>query len=164
MSIWIDCRNRLFSGTAIHELGESLTGISKYMKNFFIFTALIVVCSLSVLGQDCSILKNGTYRVEYDSSFSNYPKSLYRIVNNNCYVTENNNQEKYHIVKLNKCAFRLTSDKILDTSKLTQLEKLLTKREPFFDIYKVDGNTYYFVYRVDLHVQSYSGRFLKVKD
>lgn len=145
-------------------VGRKFNGHLENMKHFFIFTALIIICSLSVFGQDCSILKNGTYQIEYDTSFKNYPKRLYQIENNNCYVTENNTKEKYHIVKLNKCAFRLESEKLLDTSKLTQLEKQLAKREPFFDIYKVDGNTYYFVYRIDLHVQSFSGRFSKIKD
>lgn len=102
--------------------------------------------------------------MEYDSLFKDYPKYHYKLVNNKCYVIDDGKEKEYDIIKFSECRFRLKSNEPIDTTKFTPLQKVLYRQQPFFDIYKVEGNNYYFVNRVDLHVQSYSGRFARIKD
>lgn len=134
--------------------------MAKYL--FLLFFNLVGF--YSAFGQGCSQLKNGTYIIEYDSSFRNYPKFGYEIVNKNCYIVEDGKKKVYDIIKIGECQFRLKSNEPVDTTNFTPLQKALHMQQPFFDIYKVEGNYYYFVNRVDLHVQIYSGRFVRVKD
>ena len=132
------------------------------MKQIFILT-LIIIPFVS-FAQNCSQLKNGIYKIEYDSSFRNYPKQFYEILNNECFVTVDRQKTKYEIKRTSECSFRLISDEIVDTSKLNDLQKVHLKQKPYFDIYNVEANSYYFVFRVDLHIQSYSGKFIKVEE
>ena len=133
------------------------------MIKHFIFLLFILATSHSISGQICSQLTNGTYVTEFDSSFKNYPKSHFKVKDNKYYLIKKNKREKYEIIKLDKCSFRLKK-KLLDTTGFTEFQKLLSRQQPYFDIYKVEGNFYYFVFRVNLHTQSYSGRFLRIKD
>ena len=43
----------------------------------------------------------------------------------------------------------------------TDLQKMLLQQKPYFEIYKVEENEYYFICRIDLHVQCYSGKFIR---
>jgi len=118
--------------------------------------------------QNCSQLRNGTYRIEYDYneiSKDSYPKNIYEIVNGKCFVTfENGERKEFDIIKFGVCSFRLESNEILDTTNFTPLQKVLSMQRPYFDILKTEGNQYYFIFKIDLHVRSFSGRFLRMKD
>ena len=72
--------------------------------------------------------------------------------------------KEYDIIKLSDCQFLLKDNEPIDTSNFTPLQKALYKQQPFFDIYKVEEDFYYFVNRVDLHIQNYSGRFTRIKE
>jgi hypothetical protein len=107
------------------------------------------------------MLKDGVYNIEYDSVFKNYPKHKFEINGNQYSTFENDVNKNFEIIKINDCSFRLKNDEIIDESKLTDLQKVLVKQKPYFEIYKVEGDVYYFICRVDLHVQCYSGKFIK---
>ena len=128
----------------------------KYLLIIFFLTNLFFV-----QGQSCQMLKDGVYNIEYDSVFKNYPKHKFEINGNQYSTFENDVNKNFEIIKINDCSFRLKNDEIIDESKLTDLQKVLVKQKPYFEIYKVEGDVYYFICRVDLHVQCYSGKFIK---
>ena len=114
-----------------------------------------------VQAQNCQIPKDGKYKIEYDSVFQNYPKHNFEI-KGNLYSTFGNDVKKdFEIIKITDCSFRLENKEIIDESKLTDLQKMLIKQQPYFEIHKVEGNVYYFICRIDLHVQCYSGKFIR---
>jgi hypothetical protein len=128
----------------------------KYLLIIFFLTNLFFVQA-----QSCQMLKDGVYNIEYDSVFKNYPKHKFEINGNQYSTFENDVNKNFEIIKINDCSFRLKNDEIIDESKLTDLQKVLVKQKPYFEIYKVEGDVYYFICRVDLHVQCYSGKFIK---
>jgi hypothetical protein len=134
------------------------------MRKYLIFLFLTLTGFNSVSGQNNSPLPDGTYIIEPDSLFRFYPKSRYEIAKNKCYIVENGKKYEYDFIGFGKHQFRLKSNALIDTTNFTPLQKYLNSRQPFFDIYKVDGDYYYFVNRVDLHVRIYSGRFVKIKE
>jgi hypothetical protein len=62
---------------------------------------------------------------------------------------------------LSNCSFRLENNAKVDESKLTEVQRMLAKQKPYFEIIKVEGNVYYFVCRIDLHIQCGSGKFIR---
>jgi hypothetical protein len=134
-----------------------------FMKQMLlILFAIAIFCS--AYSQNCSHLKNGTYDLVYDSLYQNYSKGRYEILDSTCYVIQDGLKKEYELKNPYDCRFWLVSKDVIDTTKLNNLAKILLKRQPFYDIYKVEGNTYYFVLRVDLHVRIYSGRFIKLEN
>lgn len=132
------------------------------MKVLKLFS-IILLASFShnnLYSQNCSQLKNGTYKIEYDRSFKGYKKYIYEFINDTCYITGDTGREKFQITRSSNCTFRLKSEKPLDESNMTDFQKIISKQKPFYDIYKVDKNMYWFVLRVDLHVQECSGKFI----
>ncbi|MDP5000618.1 MAG: hypothetical protein NWQ15_01870 [Flavobacterium sp.] len=131
----------------------------KNMK--YLFFILFLVSLASVQAQNCHMLKDGKYRVEYDSVFKNYPKYSFEIKGNVYYKFENEIKRDFKIIKISDCSFSLENDEIIDESKLTDLQKMLLQQKPYFEIYKVEENEYYFICRIDFHVQCYSGKFIR---
>ena len=130
----------------------------------YLYILLILVNIYTLSAQKCSLPKAGKYDVVYDSEFKNHPKYNFEIIGNHYYIFEDGKKREYEIVKLNDCSFRLENDEIIDETKLTELQKVLNKQKPYFDIYKIEGNKYYFIYRIDLHIQSYSGQFIQRRE
>jgi hypothetical protein len=126
-----------------------------------LYILLVSLNIYSLTAQNCTLPKDGKYIVEYDSEFRNRPKYNFEIVGDHYYAYENGQKKEYKIVKLNDCSFRFQNEEIIDETKLTELQKMLNKQKPYFDIYKVEKNIYYFVCRIDLHIQSYSGKFIR---
>ena len=116
----------------------------------------------TVFAQNCSNLKNGIYDIEYDSLFREYPKARFEIAGDTCYVTTNGVRKYYEMVIFYKCTFSLRDTAKIDKTKLTEFQKQSLSRKPFYEIYKVDGNSYFFIYKVDAHIQINSGRFVKI--
>jgi hypothetical protein len=128
----------------------------KYLLLIFFLTNLFFVQA-----QSCQMLKDGKYSIEYDSVFKDYPKHKFEIKGNQYTAFENEIDKNFEIIKISDCSFRLKNDEIINESKLTDLQKMLLKQKPYIEIYKVEGNEYYFIYRINLHVQSYSGKFIR---
>jgi hypothetical protein len=128
---------------------------------FLLFSFAIFYSGFS---QNCSHLKNGTYELVYDSAYQNYPKAQYEVLDSICYVTQDGIKKEYKIKTPYECRFWLVSTEVIDTTKLNNLQKYLFQRQIFYDIYKVESNTYYFILRVDLHVRIYSGKFIKLEN
>lgn len=126
-----------------------------------LFFTLFIVSLASVQAQNCHMLKNGKYSIEYDTKFKNYPKYEFEIKGNVYYKFENDIKRDFKIIKISDCSFSLENDEIIDESKLTDLQKMLVQQKPYFEIYKVEENEYYFICRIDLHVQCYSGKFIR---
>ncbi len=127
------------------------------MKKYL--TIIILSLCLSSFGQNCSILKNGKYETQYDDK--NHGSSLFEIKENHYYTYEDNAKKDYEIVTLSDCSFQLKNNEKVDESKLTEFQKIISKQKPYFEIIKVEGNTYYFVCRIDLHIQCGTGKFIK---
>jgi len=118
--------------------------------------------SFTSFGQNCSMLKDGKYEIQYDTKERNL--SLFEIDGNHYYAFEDGDKKDYEIKMLSNCSFRLENNDKVDESKLTEVQKMLGKQKPYFEIIKVEKNVYYFVCRIDLHVQCGSGKFIRKEE
>lgn len=108
-------------------------------------------------------MNDGKYKVIYDKQFSDYPKFEFEIVGQN--LTEINSElsRRYQIENLEENSFRLKSlEKQRDS--LTEFQKILTsKGKPYYEITDCKNDTIDFTMRVNLHVISHSGKFVRLK-
>ena len=125
---------------------------------------VIIFFNLSVtsFGQNCSMLKNGKYDIQYDSIQRNL--SQFEINGNKYYTTDDNGKKESDIKMLSNCSFYIENKEKVDESKLTEFQKIISKQKPYFEIIKVEGNIYYFVCRIDLHIQCGSGKFIRKEE
>ena len=113
-------------------------------------------------GQNCSMLKNGKYEIQYDAKDRN--SSLFKIDGNHYSAFEDGDKKDYEINMLSNCSFQLENNAKVDESKLTEFQRIIAKQKPYFEIIKVEGNVYYFVCRIDLHIQCGSGKFIRTEE
>lgn len=130
------------------------------MEKYLILIILSV--SFTSFGQNCSMLKNGKYEIQYDEKERN--SSLIEINGNHYYTNQYDLEKDYEIIMLSNCSFRLKNNKKVDESTLTKFQKIISKQKPYFEITKVEGNISYFVCRIDLHIQCGSGKFIKKEE
>lgn len=108
-------------------------------------------------------MNDGKYKVIYDKEFSAYPKFEFEIDGQN--LTEINSElnRRYQIERLGENSFRLISlEKQRDS--LTEFQKMLTSNgKPFYEITDCKNDTIDFTMRVNLHVISHSGKFVRIK-
>jgi hypothetical protein len=125
---------------------------------------VIIILNLGFFsfGQNCAMLKDGKYQTQYDDK--NQGSNLFEINGNHYYAYQDGAKKDYEIITLGNCSFRLKNNEKVDKSKLTEFQKIIAKQEPYFEITKVEGNTYYFVCRINLHVQCGSGKFVKKEE
>ena len=124
-------------------------------------TIIIFSLGLSSFGQNCSMLKNGKYETQYDNK--SHSVILFEIKENH-YTYQNDEKKGYEIVMLSNCSFRLKNNEKIDESEFTEFQKAILKQKTYFEITKIEGNNYYFVCRVDLHIQCGTGKFIKKED
>lgn len=105
------------------------------------------------------MLENGTYEMQYDSEDMN--SSSFEIFGNRYYTYEDNGKKEYEIKMLSNCSFQLLNKEIVDETKLTEFQKIISEQKTYFEITKIEGNIYYFVCRIDLHVQCGTGKFIR---
>jgi hypothetical protein len=122
---------------------------------------ILLFFSFQCVGQNCSMLKNGKYELKYDSINQN---STFFQINENKYSTIINEENKYFEIKIiDKCSFQLKNNEIIDDSKLTEFQKILSKQTFYYEITKVEGDIYYFICWVNLHIQCGKGMFIKIE-
>ena len=109
------------------------------------------------------MLKNGKYKIIYDKQFSNYPKYEFKVDGNDWFEMNTEKNQKYVIEKLDENSFRINpSEKQTDT--ITEIAKTLkTLGNPYYEITNCKKDTIEFILRVNLHVISYSGKFVRIK-
>jgi hypothetical protein len=107
-------------------------------------------------------LQNGKYKVVYDAEFSDHPKFEFEV--NGEILTKVNSDTKrvFKLKKLYKNNFSLKPTET-QTDSLTEFQKALTSHgKPYYDIVACKKDTLYFVMRVDLHIISQSGKFVRI--
>src|SRR5690606_28513067 len=119
------------------------------MKQILVITFFIL--SFQSFAQNCAMLKDGKYKMQYDSQTPN--SSVFEVSGNTLFTYENEQKIDSAIIKLGLCSFMTKPKDKIDESKLTELQKLLSKQQSYFEITKVEGNTYFFICRIDLHIQ-----------
>ena len=124
---------------------------------------LIIFCfGFKCADKNCG-LNDGKYKVIYDKQFSDYPKFEFEIVGQN--LTEINSElsRRYQIENLGENSFRLKS-LVKKRDSLSEFRKILTsKGKPYYEITDCKNDTIDFTMRVNLHVISHSGKFVRLK-
>ncbi|MGZ9675399.1 hypothetical protein [Flavobacterium sp. GNP001] len=123
---------------------------------------IIISLSFTSFGQNCSMLKNGKYEIHYDEKERS--SSLIKINGNHYYIYQGDEKKDYEIKLLDNCSFQVKNNEKVDESKRTEFQRIISKQNSFFEIIKVEGSVYYFVCRVDLHIQCGTGKFIKKED
>lgn len=130
--------------------------MEKYLVLFFFNL------SVTFYGQNCSMLKNGKYEIQYNSIQRN--SSQFEINGNKYYTNDDKGKKESDIKMLSKCSFQLENKEKVDESKLTEFQKIISKQKPYFEIINVEENIYYFVCRIDMHIQCGSGKFIRKEE
>lgn len=120
----------------------------------------IALC-FSVLGtsQPCE-LSNGTYKVIFDKSFEHYPR--FEFVVDGDTIRKLHGSELFLHKKLsdNSFEFKPLSD---NSDSLTVFQKrLIGIGIPFYDVVNCKKDTLRFINRINLHVISHSGMFVRI--
>ncbi|WP_198293568.1 hypothetical protein [Algoriphagus resistens] len=124
---------------------------------------LILFCfGFKCADKNCD-LNNGKYKVIYDKRYSDYPKFEFVIDGQN--LTEINSElnRRYKIENLGENSFRLKSLE-KQTDSLTEFQKALTSNgQAYYEIADCKKDTLEFRMRVNLHVISHSGKFVRMQ-
>jgi len=109
-------------------------------------------------------LRNGNYKVELDDNFrDDYGEFEFDIADSVCLLIRKDSIEHLKINWLPNCGFRLKNSD--SSTLLTDFQKRLsTIGDPYYDIIRVEKDTTYFIYRVNLHIQIFSGRLIKISE
>ncbi|MDW5290367.1 hypothetical protein [Formosa sp. PL04] len=108
-------------------------------------------------------LKNGRYKVVYDKQFSEYPKFEFEINGQNLTEINSEQNRNYIIENLGENTFQLKSLE-KQTDSLTDFQKaLISNGKPYYEITDCKNDTIEFTMRVNLHVFSHSGKFVRLE-
>ena len=129
-------------------------------KTFYIF--ILLGFGFKCSDNNCE-LQNGKYKVIYDEQFSEYPKFEFEINGQNLTEINSKHNRNYIIENFGENAFRLKSFE-KQTDSLTEFQKaLMSNGKPYYEITDCKNDTIEFTMRVNLHVISYSGKFVRIK-
>ena len=128
------------------------------MKEFI----FILYFPVFLFGQECH-LPSGKYKVIPDEKFKYYPEYDLELKKDSAISYENNEAHYYKIIR-SYCNYRLESFHPPGESELTELDKILNKEPPYYVITKIDENAYKFIFRPNLHVMIYSGKFIRIEE
>ncbi len=124
---------------------------------------LIILCfGFKCADNNCN-LKNGKWKVVYDEQFSDYPKFEFEL--NGQDLTEINSKKNrlFKIEPIGKNSFRINSLE-KQTDSLTEIQKaLISHGNPYYEIIDCKKDTIEFIMRVNLHVISHSGKFVRIE-
>ncbi len=108
-------------------------------------------------------MNNGKYKVIYDKEFSKYPKFEFKIDGEN--LTEINSEfnRRYKIEKLGENSFKLIFVE-KQSDSLSEFQKaLISYGKPYYEITDCKKDTINFIMRVNQHVISHTGKFIRIK-
>ncbi|GGD24087.1 hypothetical protein [Flavobacterium orientale] len=124
---------------------------------------LIIFCfGFKFADYNCEF-KDGKYKVIYDKQFENYPAFEFEVNGQNVTETNSDSQRKFKMESIGKNAFQLNSLE-KQTDSLTKFQKALASQgQAYYEITNCKEDTIDFTLRVNLHVISYSGKFIRIK-
>lgn len=128
--------------------------------------ALIILCLFiglnSLLAQECIFLPDGKYKVVPNKEFIHYSEYSMEIKGDE-FISYQDSLQVYKIVK-NYCFFKLENTE-LNEDDLTEVDRMLNKQSLGYKILQSEKGVYNFVlYSISLHVQVYSGKFIRQED
>ncbi|WP_432670707.1 hypothetical protein [Flavobacterium sp. SM2513] len=127
-----------------------------------IYISILICFGFKCADYNCH-LKNGKYKVIYDEQFADYPKFEFKVSGQNLTDINLETNRKYKIESIGENAFRLKSLE-KETDSLTEFQKALTSHgQSYYEITNCKKDTIEFTMRVNLHVISYSGKFVRMK-
>ena len=134
--------------------------VVKHLKKL-IYISLIFCLGFRFADKAC-YLENGKYKVLYDKQFSNFSKFEFEVKGKT--LTELNTDKKvYSIKSLSENAFQLIPT-VNQTDELTNIQKSLASLgEPFYEITNCKADTIEFIMRVNLHITSHTGKFVRIR-
>lgn len=107
-------------------------------------------------------LKDGKYKVVYDEQFSEYPKFEFEINGQNLTEINSEQNRNYIIENIGENTFRLKSLE-KQTDSLTEIQNtLMSHGKPYYEM-DCKNDTIEFTMRVNLHVISHSGKFVRIE-
>ena len=129
------------------------------MKNL-IYLSILFFVGLNCNDFGCN-LEDGRYKVVYDDQFSDYPEFEFEVNGQNLTEISSDLKRKYRIEQIGNNAFRLKSLE-RQSDSLTDFQKALTSHgQPYYEITGCKRDTINFTMRVNLHVISHSGKFIR---
>jgi len=127
-----------------------------------IYISILICFGFKNADNHCHFI-NGKYKVIYDEQFADYPAFEFVVNGQNLTKTNSDPHRKYKIESIRENAFRLKSLE-KETDSLTEFQKALTSHgQAYYHITNCKKDTIDFAMRVNLHVISYSGKFVRVK-
>lgn len=136
--------------------------VVKHLKTL-IYISLLFCLGFRFADKECD-LNNGKYKVVYDEEFLDYPKFEFVVKGKTLTKISSSPKEEYLIKKLPENSFELIPTKE-QSDNLTDFQKALTSHGqlPYYVITNCKKDTIEFVARVNLHVISHSGKFVRIK-
>ncbi len=126
---------------------------------------LLIFLNFGFLGNNNCELKNGKYKVIYDTEFSEYSE-LELIVSDKTLteIYSDSKKSEYKINWLTENTFRLEpTEKRKDS--LTEIEKKLkTLGNPYYELTECSNDTIQFILRRNLHIMVNSGKFIRTDE
>jgi hypothetical protein len=108
-------------------------------------------------------LDNGKYNVIYDEQFSHYPNFEFEVNGRTLTKVNSNKKEEYIIKNLSERSFQLIPSQ-KQTNNLPELQKaLISNGQPYYEITNCRKDTIEFIMRVNLHITSHSGKFVRIR-
>ncbi|WP_219921624.1 hypothetical protein, partial [Rufibacter sp. XAAS-G3-1] len=143
-------------------LGRRLAAaVVKHLKKL-IYISLMFCLGFKFADKAC-YLENGKYKVLYDKQFSNFPKFEFEVKGKTLTELNTGNKEVYTIKDLSERSFQLVPPKS-HTDSLTNIQKaLVSLGQPYYEITNCTKDTIEFILRVNLHITSHSGKFVRIK-
>ncbi len=127
-----------------------------------LYILILVSFGFKCANNNC-LLENGKYKVVYDKKFTDYPKFEFVINGQNLTEINSDSNRKYTIETFGENSFRLKSIE-KQTDSLTEFQKaLMSNGKPYYVITDCKKDTIDFTMRVNLHVISHSGKFVRIK-
>ena len=99
----------------------------------------------------------------YDKQFSNHPKFKFEVNGKTLTELNSGKKEVYTIKSLSVRCFQLIPPKSYIDGLTNFQKKLASHGQPFYEITNCKKDTIEFILRVNLHITSHSGKFVRIR-